>query len=317
MRSQLEGDEMDRRYTHRSESQRTGFSIVELLAVIAIIAVLLAIAIPAVQSARSGARRSACLNQMRQISLALHHYESAHQHFPSGVAGPNDPDFPMLSFLARSLPYLEMDALWQTVVDDYKRSRSPFHGGHRALGEPVALFQCPADLDVEGVRWSGNTQVALTSYLGVNGTDYQAEDGIFHVDSATTTSSIADGLTNTLLVGERPPARDASYGRWYATHVVGKNGSPDMLLGVSETNGPAPPGIVTGLESCPPGPYEFGPGNDDLCDIFHFWSRHPGGSIFAFADCHVVFIPYHVDKHVMQALATRSGGEPLPTLDSF
>ncbi|NUQ62818.1 MAG: DUF1559 domain-containing protein, partial [Pirellulales bacterium] len=66
---------------------RRGFTLVELLVVIAIIGILIALLLPAVQAAREAARRSSCKNNLRQIGLALHNYQSARRTFPPGVLG--------------------------------------------------------------------------------------------------------------------------------------------------------------------------------------------------------------------------------------
>ena len=144
----------------------------------------------------------------------------------------------------------------------------------------------------------------MTCYLGVNGTDYTKKDGILYQDSQTRPRDVTDGLSNTLLIGERPPGPDFWYSWWYAGYGQFGSGSPDMLLGCSELNDGA-----TNAEGCPPGPYEFGPGDqEDQCHVFHNWSFHPGGANFAMADGSVRLISYDA-KDIMPAIATRSSGE--------
>ena len=112
-------------------------------------------------------------------------------------------------------------------------------------------------------------------------------------------------MSNTLMIGERPPSADNWYGWWYAGLGQAASGSPDMLLGASEINDGA-----NHATSCPAGPYEFSPGAiDEQCHLFHFWSLHPGGSHFVLADGSVQFYSYSVDPILIPAMATKAGGE--------
>ncbi len=128
---------------------------------------------------------------------------------------------------------------------------------------------------------------------------------------STRLGEIADGQSNTLLIGERPPSADFWYGWWYATGS-GSISTGDVTLGVAELNpATAPGGQGTGtyLKDCPPGPYRYGPGRNEQCDALHFWSYHWMGAHFALADGSVRLIPYGIDDATMRGLATRSGGE--------
>src|SRR3954463_14631283 len=103
---------------------RRGFTLLELLVVIAIIAVLIGLLLPAVQKVRSAAARTKCANNLKQLGLAAHNYEAAHQRFPPGVNIPftvtvgggvqsNKPEFPGLSesLFEFLLPYIEQENL--------------------------------------------------------------------------------------------------------------------------------------------------------------------------------------------------------------
>ena len=128
-------------------------------------------------------------------------------------------------------------------------------------------------------------------------------DGVLYLGSTTRLSDVTDGTSNTLAVGEWPPSRDLILGWWYAGWGQDKDGEGDMLLGARTRN------HSEYGRGCPAGPFDFKAGSfDDQCDAFHFWSPHPGGANFAFADGSVRFLNYSADS-ILPALATRAGGE--------
>ena len=117
--------------------------------------------------------------------------------------------------------------------------------------------------------------------------------------------AIADGTSNTLMLGERPPSADFQFGWWYTGVGQRGTGSADLILGVREAN--LQP-IVSG-STCGPGNYPFKPSRfDDACGMFHYWSLHIGGANFAFADGSVHFLRY-ASNDILPALASRAGGE--------
>jgi prepilin-type N-terminal cleavage/methylation domain-containing protein/prepilin-type processing-associated H-X9-DG protein len=287
--------------------QPRGFTLIELLVVIAIVGLLIGITVPAVQHARAAAARASCSNNLRQIGLGLQQYHDAQKSLPPGcsyLAG-TDP-YPYMSWMARLLPYLEQDAVWKQSLLAFSQQKffeEPLH--QPILGQIQPIFSCSLDSrcfhtwDFAYNNLYG--KVALTSYQGVAGTDFTRRDGVLFLDSRIRLTDIVDGTSKTLAVGERPPSTDHRFGWWYAGWGQGKTGSLDSVTGVCEVN-------IT-IPSCPPGPYEFGPGNvNDLCAVYHFWSLHPGGANFLFADGSVHFLSYSAAP-LLPALSTRAGRE--------
>jgi len=177
---------------------------------------------------------------------------------------------------------------------------------HVGLSITINQFVCPTDGRIDSARLIPEFKfsVAFTSYLGVQGQNYQSFDGVLYMDSRIRISDITDGTSNTLLIGERPPSSDLHFGWWYGGVGQDGTGSCDEFLGVADLDA-----NYTVTSKCPKGPYEFSPGKiDDLCDKYHYWSLHAGGANFACADGSVHFLDYSAAS-VMRALASRAGGE--------
>lgn len=280
-----------------------GITLVETLVVCAIIAILLAMLLPAVMKVRTASDLVSCTNNLRNIGLALQMYHANHKSLPPGCGSPTD-KYPFQAWSARLLPYLDNDLLWRESQDAFNQSDSFLTPHHEAVRrKTVRQLLCPADSRTVCPIWPN---MGLLAYLGVAGTDQHQHDGLFYMDSKLTFGSISDGLANTIAVGERPPAGHRSeFGWWYAGWGQNKNGSADMFLGVRELNTCS----TTFGKGCQPGPYHFMPGDtDNVCDAFHFWSQHPRGANFLFANGTVRFLTYDADS-ILPALATREGKE--------
>src|SRR4051812_9106844 len=187
------------------------FTLVELLVVIAIIGVLVALLLPAIQAAREAARRSQCKNNLKQIGLALHNYESTRRTFPPGytsaatvINGPGTG--PGWGWGAYILPYLEESSI---QIDLQRNISDSLYDQVRTLTLPV--FRCPSDsvelplFPVQGGSSNALTQVAFSNYVGVAGTYevsvYPEEGtGVLFRNKLIAIKQITDGLSHTLMI---------------------------------------------------------------------------------------------------------------------
>ncbi|MFO0846702.1 MAG: DUF1559 domain-containing protein [Gemmataceae bacterium] len=291
----------------RPSPSRGGFSLIELLVVIGILATLLGLLLPAVQRVRDAAARVTCANNLRQLGLAGHGYHDVHHALPPGASyrGGKDPH-PHMSWCARLLPHLEAESLWRDTLRAYAQDKfflNPPHANTRSVSLPVLLYPADGRICRSLPIALGGAEVAFTSYLGVGGTNASLGDGLLYLDSQVRLGDVADGTSNTLLTGERPPSADLRFGWWYAGWGQNKDGSAEMVLGVRELR------VHPTLLSCPPGANRFQAGRTwQQCDTLHFWSLHIGGAHFLFADGSVRYLAYSADP-LLPALATRAGGE--------
>jgi prepilin-type N-terminal cleavage/methylation domain-containing protein/prepilin-type processing-associated H-X9-DG protein len=285
---------------------RRAFTLVELIVVIAIIAVLIGLLIPAVQQVRNAAARMSCQNKMKQIGTALHTYHDTHRHLPSGcsVQNGNHPELYM-SWLTRLLPHLEQEALWKNAIETYKVQPSYQLPPHDQIyGLSIAAFECPADSrSGRPISFNATTNVGMTSYLGSLGTNRRELDGLLFEDSRIRFGDISDGISMTLMMGERPADRSGQFGWWYAGEGLHRDGVLNSVLGAKML------GTTVNFSLCDPSFGKFRKGHlNDECHQLHFWSLHMNGANFLFADGSVRFLPYSA-ADILPDLATRAGGE--------
>ncbi len=124
----------------RYASRRSGFTLIELLVVIAIIAILIALLVPAVQKVREAASRTRCLNNLKQIGLALHGYHDAQRGLPTAGDYPAGVTGAAWSVAARLLPYVEQDAVHNQINFSTSYSTQPAVTPVR-----IPLHICPSD----------------------------------------------------------------------------------------------------------------------------------------------------------------------------
>ncbi|MDY3558268.1 DUF1559 domain-containing protein [Gemmata sp. JC673] len=303
--------------------RRPGFGLLELLVVVSICALLLGLLLPAVQKVRAAAARTSCQSNLRQVVIAAHNYESTTGQLPpafrskgAGVAAP------YLQWPLLIASYLELDANKRMADEDFGRSSDPFQpSAHRGAALPLKPFMCPADPRVT-VPWDVTfryslarpyavqmtQRLALNSYLGCAGGSAKQRDGVMVSEGGVTLVGIADGTSNTLAFGERPPPTNMLHGWLYVGWGVGGFGALDSVVGVSDLN-PFKKGFPE--FACGPGPFRYQQPNLNAqpdCAVLQFWSLHDGGANFAFADGSVRFLSYSANN-VLPALATRAGGE--------
>lgn len=187
-----------------------GFTLVELLVVIAIIAILVALLLPAVQAAREAARRMQCVNNLRQFGIGFHNYVSANRRFPPGDLSVSSSSG--LSVHARLLPFME-EASLHTLVNQ----KLPYNDATNAAARMarVAMFICPSDSDATlnptlggpnsyhanqgtGILWS-----VYPAPPGDPNFGQPAPNGVMYRNSRTSPKDVKDGLSHTAAFAER------------------------------------------------------------------------------------------------------------------
>ena len=278
-----------------SAPRRAGFTVLELLTVIGIASTLAAIILPAVGSAREAARRMRCVNQLKQIGIALHSYHETTGSFPAGCQWEATGQS-AYGWAVPLLPYLEEKA----VYNQTNRNRLLTDPSNtQARTTSIGLFLCPSDITEPTFLLSWEDEVTnasgplfdlpTASYFGVYGThepdgDEPAPplpgDGTFIDSRCIRLADLQRGTSNTIIVGERTMAR-----------------VPGTWLGVDRQGADAACRLVGNARTSP---------NCELCDECEFASRHPGGANFLWADGRVSLVSENIDSERYQNMSRRS-----------
>ncbi|MEM8734853.1 MAG: DUF1559 domain-containing protein [Planctomycetota bacterium] len=320
-------------------SKSSGFTLVELLVVIAIIGILVGLLLPAVQAAREAARRMQCSNNLKQLALASHNYESAYKRFP----GPADDSLYGYSFQAKLLPFVEQANLHNLI--DY---REPLLQGlpwrpsvNPALlpvvDKPLSVFLCPSDPgDVfyveNGQTWAGLNYMANAG-PGIDLLYCSRVDthGLVWRGSNVKFGDITDGTSNTMIMAE-------------TLFGLRTGDTTDLLDAQSQvkrvSGGPPCVELAQDLVGRAASRYEgrragqwirnityqthingFFPPNAKVPDVAHHGecisgsrSKHTGGVNVALCDGSVHFVPENIDLDVWRRVHDRQDGE---VLDGF
>jgi prepilin-type processing-associated H-X9-DG protein/prepilin-type N-terminal cleavage/methylation domain-containing protein len=291
------------------------FTLIELLVVIAIIGVLVALLLPAVQAAREAGRRIQCVNNLKQIGLALHNYESIHRTLTPGYVSNFDATGndlgPGWGWAAMLLPQFEQATVY-SATNFTQNIEVPANLTARLM--VVGNFLCPSDryaaswpaVDrdiLTGAAIREICRVAPSNYVGMNGTSEPGPDGegVLFRNSRVAFRDITDGLSQTLAVGERSHLLGPATWAGAVTGALlydddGNNiGTPDLETGPGMILGHAGEGVGPGANRSEPN---------------QFYSLHAGRGVnFLFADGHVTFLKSTMNYKTYLALSTRSGGE--------
>jgi prepilin-type N-terminal cleavage/methylation domain-containing protein len=334
---------------------RLGFTLVELLVVIAVIGILVALLLPAVQAAREAARRMSCGNNLKQIGLAAQNFESQYRRFPSSWK-PTAPsaagDVDGWSAHGQLLPFIEQVGLASNIDFDvsYNLATNITTSGGTAKklsSLRVPTFLCPSEIKDEVRRdSSGAPEHYPFNYAANVGVwlvyDPQTGDGgsgAFYPNSQLNTGSFTDGLSNTLCFAEvrawNPYYRNAAQAnppQPSPTSVCGMGGQFKSNSGHTEW--------VDGRSHQTGFTATFTPNTKVICNVGGQnydvdWtnqqegksatirtyaavtarSHHRTGVQVVLMDGSTHFVDNNININVWQALATRNGGEPAPTID--
>jgi len=311
--------------------RRAAFTLIELLVVIAIIAILIGLLLPAVQKVRAAAARIQCSNNLKQMGLGLHNYHDTYGTLPQGqrpYANPGtstDPYEGSWTWLAYILPFVEQDNLYKQAKAFSASGGSNWYAWYNtACPTKMKIYTCPADprgTQVYQGASSGIQDQALTTYLGNSGTTSTSFDGVLYGSATTAEGSkvklvdIADGTSNTILVGERPPNSNLEFGWWFAAYGYDGRGNGDCVMTSNDLA--IANYFIANYSSSPnlpcdkPAAQKIGlqTGNPLVgCDAAHYWSFHPGGAQYLMGDGSSRLVSYP-NNTIMAALSTRAGGE--------
>lgn len=303
--------------------------------VVAIIGMLVALLLPAVQSAREASRRTSCINNLKQLGLALQSFHSSFGRFPPGRGAPPPRVFSPHAYL---LPYVEESSL-QAQIDlnsaptNLTIAGKAFSGATnaQAASSVVVMLQCPSDFEsgrVPGSTFGGTNYAANTGSGTVNYGSLNSADGIFFFDSSVAFRNLADGSSHTSAFSERMLGNGLPITTLSSQDQIGFY-IRELASGTDVTIDNCLPTGAGGWYSARGAKWILGNYGNTLYN--HYYtpnsttfdcmnnpqqkalmtarSNHPGGVNVAFCDGSVRFIENDVALEVWRAMSTRAGGE--------
>lgn len=312
------------RYSPQNNQHRA-FTLVELLVVIAIIAILVGLLLPAVQAAREASRRLQCLNNQKQLGLAVLNFESSYRYFPASgwtVASRTNPQGKFVSWRVSILPYLEHS----NVRDLYRFDLNWWEETNLAVASiPLPVYLCPSVPDQPAVMSAiaKSPRPALSFSTPLGRADFEAIQGVqpqpvnpiiynssnrfsvMHRNSINSYASITDGTSNTIMVvesGGRPAVYRGRSSRRELSNDQGIGWADSE--GAFSLDGASADGALEGCGKSGGCNSSMNARNDNEPYSFHL-----SGSNCLFADGHVQFLNQNTSLDVMAALCTRAAGE--------
>ena len=329
-------------------SRCRGFTLVELLVVIAVIAILVALLLPAVQQAREAARRTQCKNNLKQIGLALHNYHDVHQTFPIGArrqrgTGP--------SWMVGILPFIEQQNLYDgfdmhSPHNGFPALPPPFgsNNGSKMDGVVLAIFRCPSSpvpLTYTNGIFPPLTEQMQPSYVGIAGVTSHdgfparrmrvcclpfndgeiSGDGVLIPNAVVKVRDITDGTSNVVCVGEASHYAwdsngdrrrvDGAFPNSWITGTSGRGTPPNYVNDFGAIFPPPPAYNLTTVRYPPNDRYDQPGIRDNHGPNNPLTSAHTGGVHVLLTDGSSRFLGENVDLITHKQLAARDDGQVL------